>query len=83
MTESRTRILRIPRPARSVPVYAAILILLLGALVPLRYLVLNNHSYMHVFFTYRAMASAILAMLAALWLQIRPDRAGKERKKRR
>lgn len=62
---------------------AAILILLLGALVPLRYLVLNNHSYMHVFFTYRAMASAILAMLAALWLQIRPDRAGKERKKRR
>ncbi|MBE6561246.1 MAG: hypothetical protein E7662_08970 [Ruminococcaceae bacterium] len=62
---------------------AAILLLLLGAMVPLRYLVLNNHSYMHVFFTYRAMASAILAMLAALWLQIRPGNGKKGRKKRR
>jgi len=50
---------------------AALLLLMLGALVPLRYFVLNNHSFLHCFFTYRALASTILAAFLALWLNIR------------
>lgn len=42
---------------------ASILLLLLGAVVFLRYLVLNNHSYLHEFFTYRTLAAPILASL--------------------
>lgn len=37
--------------------------LLLGAVVFMRYLVLHNHSHGHYFFTYRAQASAVLAVL--------------------
>ena len=54
-------------------------LLLLGAVVPLRYLVLNNHSYLHQFFTYRALAAPIFALLASLRLSI----AGRQTKKRR
>lgn len=50
---------------------AALLLLLLGAVVFLRYLVVNNHSYLHEFFTYRALAAPILATLVALRLNIR------------
>lgn len=47
---------------------AFILIMLLLGLLPfLRYFVLNNHSYIHEFFTYRALASTILAIFAILW----------------
>ncbi len=54
---------------------AALLLLLLGAAVPLRYLVFNNHSYYHEFFTYRALLSPILALLLALRLNIQwPER---------
>ena len=49
---------------------ASILLLLLGAVVFLRYLVLNNHSYLHEFFTYRTLAAPILASLLILWLNI-------------
>lgn len=49
---------------------AALLILALGMLVPLRYIVMNNHSFLHSFFTYRALASTLLAAMAALWLNI-------------
>ncbi len=49
---------------------AAILLLLLGGVVLLRYLVLNNHSYLHEFFTYRALSSTIFALLSAVWLNI-------------
>ncbi len=49
---------------------AAILLLLLGAVVFLRYLLVNNHSYLHEFFTYRALAALILATLLALRLNI-------------
>jgi len=64
---------------------AALFILALGMLVPLRYLVLNNHSYLHSFFTYRALASTLLAAMAALWLNVRMTRAQSkgEMKKRR
>ena len=47
-------------------------LLLLGCVVFLRYAVLANHSYMHAFFTYRALASTILAVLSALVINLRP-----------
>lgn len=51
------------------------LLLLLGALVPLRFVALNNHSYLHEFFTYRALASTIFALLMALLLNL-PGKRG-------
>lgn len=39
----------------------------LGLIPYIRYGVLNNHSYLHEFFTYRAQAVSILAVLALLW----------------
>lgn len=44
-----------------------ILMLLLGLVPYIRYLVLSNHSYLHEFFTYRAQAASIFALLAILW----------------
>jgi len=44
-----------------------VLMLLLGLVPYVRYLVLNNHSYLHEFFTYRAQAVSILALLSILW----------------
>lgn len=46
------------------------LLLLLGGVVFLRYLVLSNHSYLHAFFTYRALASTALALYAWMALLI-------------
>lgn len=53
------------------------LLLAVGAVVLVRYLVLNNHAYLHCFFTYRALVSLILAALAAVWLQ-----CGRSRRKK-
>lgn len=50
--------------------HAPPLLLGLGAIVLLRYLVLNNHSYLHCFFTHRALVTLIFALLASLWLNI-------------
>ena len=44
-----------------------VLMLLIGLVPYIRYLVLNNHSYLHEFFTYRAQAVSILALLSILW----------------
>lgn len=44
--------------------------LILGALPFVRFFMLNNHSYLHEFFTYRALASSILAVLAILWFSV-------------
>ncbi|MBQ5331999.1 MAG: hypothetical protein J6K92_01870, partial [Oscillospiraceae bacterium] len=41
--------------------------LILGVLPFARFFLLNNHSYLHEFFTYRALASTILAFLAVMW----------------
>lgn len=49
-----------------------VFLLFLGCVVFLRYGVLANHSYMHAFFTYRAMASTILAVLSAWLINLRP-----------
>ena len=50
--------------------------LILGALPIARFFLLNNHSYLHEFFTYRALASTILALFAGLWytLEFRPKK---------
>ena len=50
--------------------HAPPLLLGLSAIVLLRYLVLNNHSYLHCFFTHRALVTLIFALLASLWLNI-------------
>lgn len=39
-----------------------IILFILGAIPLVRYIVLRNHSYLHYFFTYRAMASSVLAV---------------------
>ena len=53
-----------------------LIMLILGALPFVRFFVLNNHSYLHEFFTYRALASTILALFAMLWysLEFRPKK---------
>jgi hypothetical protein len=51
-------------------------LLMLGGIVLLRYCFLANHSYKHAFFTYRALASTILAVLAALVINLRPSKKG-------
>ena len=43
------------------------LMLTAGLLPYLRYIVLSNHSYLHDFFTYRAQAASVLALIAAFW----------------
>ena len=53
-----------------------LVMLILGALPFVRFFLLNNHSYLHEFFTYRALASSILAVFAMLWysLEFRPKK---------
>jgi DHA1 family multidrug resistance protein-like MFS transporter len=46
------------------------LLLFLGSLVLVRYLVLNNHSYLHCFFTHRALVTLVFSLLASVWLNI-------------
>lgn len=60
---------------------------ILGALVLVRFWVLNNHSYLHEFFTYRALCSTLFAALAAWrmgvvlpWEQKPKEGKGKKRK---
>lgn len=59
---------------------AAVLLLLIGFTVPLRFIVLGNHSYLHCFFTYRALVTLVFAVLSALWLNVRLP-FGKRREK--
>jgi len=42
----------------------------LGSVILVRYLVLNNHSYLHAFFTYRGMISLIMAMFSIVILNV-------------
>lgn len=53
-----------------------LIMLILGALPFVRFFLLNNHSYLHEFFTYRALASTILAVFAGVWftLEFRPKK---------
>ena len=54
----------------------SLIMLILGTLPFARFFLLNNHSYLHEFFTYRALASTILALFAMLWysLEFRPKK---------
>lgn len=47
---------------------ATMLLFLLGMVVLVRYMVLNNHSYLHAFFTYRGLVSLVLAMLSMIMI---------------
>lgn len=59
------------------------LLALLGTVVFIRYMALNNHSYLHEFFTYRALFSPILAVFAGVAISIElPGRKKKRMGKR-
>ena len=49
----------------------ALAALLLGALALARFALLGNHSYLHEFFTYRALCATVMAVLTAFVLNIR------------
>lgn len=55
------------------------MILGLGAIVLVRYGLLANHSYLHAFFTYRALLSTILAVLTALVMNYHPREKERQR----
>mgnify|MGYP003292402049 CR=1 FL=1 len=59
---------------------ATIILIVLGAVVLIRCLALNNHSYLHCFFTYRALVTTIFALLAAMWLNIELPHKKRRRK---
>ena len=68
-----------------------ITMLVMGAIPYLRFMVLSNHSYYHDFFTYRAQAVTLLALIAAIAAAIpkekeekpKPSAQGKKRKKKK
>ncbi|MGN1415853.1 MAG: hypothetical protein ACI4XF_03370 [Oscillospiraceae bacterium] len=60
-----------------------IVVFILGAVPYLRYMVLNNHSYLHDFFTYRAQAAVILALMTAVYASHRKPESSKKRAGRR
>lgn len=49
---------------------ASLVMISLGLCTIVRFFVLNNHSWLHCFFTYRALCSLVFALLLALWLNI-------------
>lgn len=55
-------------------------VFLLGAVPYLRYIVLNNHSYLHDFFTYRAQAASVLALLTAIGAAYRKPQTNKKKR---
>ncbi|MGN0587078.1 MAG: hypothetical protein ACI4JF_07315 [Oscillospiraceae bacterium] len=57
------------------------IVFILGAVPYLRYIVLNNHSYLHDFFTYRAQAAVILALLTAIGAAVRKTENQNKKKK--
>ena len=57
------------------------LLLILGSIVIIRYMVLNNHSTVHMFFTYRALVSTIVAVSGAVILRIRNPQLNKGKTK--
>ena len=55
--------------------------LILGAIPYLRYAVLSNHSYLHDFFTYRAQAAAVLALITGAIAGLQKEKEKKKEKK--
>lgn len=55
-------------------------IVCLGIPVIVRFMVLNNHSYLHCFFTHRALIVVIFGVLTAIWLNIKqPGKKGRRK----
>lgn len=50
---------------------------ILSLMVPLRYILLANHSYLHEFFTYRALVSTVLACLLIVVINVKLPLGGK------
>jgi len=46
----------------------SVILLGFGLIVLIRYFILNNHSYLHCFFTYRALVTAVFALFSIVWL---------------
>lgn len=55
-----------------------LLLLALGVLPLLRFLALSNHAFIHCFFTHRALAATVFALLAALMLGVSPPAKAKK-----
>jgi hypothetical protein len=66
---SMYRVRQKPRPG-------TFFILILGSIVLMRFGLLANHSYLHSFFTYRALASTIMAVLVAMLINLQPKKKG-------
>ncbi len=55
-------------------------ILCLSTIVFIRFMVLSNHSYLHCFFTHRALIVVVFGLLAAMWLNIElPKKKGRRK----
>ena len=59
---------------------AALPLVILGGLVLVRFILLNNHSYMHCFFTYRALVTTVFVLLTMVWLNIELPQKKRRRK---
>lgn len=57
------------------------LIAFLGSVVLLRFMVLSNHSYLHEFFTYRALMSLVLSVFLSLALSVEFPKFGRRKGK--
>lgn len=60
-----------------------IYVMVFMAIIPfVRFLVLSNHSYLHSFFSYRALAASVLAAFSAVWFSLE-FASGKPKKQRK
>ncbi len=55
------------------------LLAILGGAVIVRYLLLSNHSYIHCFFTYRALVSCWFALFVSMYFAVLPGKNKKEK----
>lgn len=60
----------------------ALIMLIIGVLPYVRFMVLNNHSYLHEFFTYRAQCVSIFALLSMIWFNVQLEIKTKSSKTR-
>ena len=56
--------------------------ILIAALPVVRICVLMNHSYLHNFFTYRALMASIMAVLGLVWYRIGGSKKTPAKKKK-
>ena len=56
--------------------------IIIAAIPVLRFCVLMNHSYLHNFFTYRALMPSIMALLGLMWYRVGAS-GGKQKKKQK